>query len=532
MAGRRTAPCLCFRRYAYEFAAGDLLKVLGPTPPQKFPTVIDRLNKSRIENSLLFFRTSAVGRQATRFLSDLRILPPFADVACIAAVQALSSRGVELHFADDEADAFAVELAARVDGYVLGQDSDFVILQQDGYKGYIPLDEMAWSYPEVDEPALNSDFTQFMPPKSRLRKKSILTPHGRGLIPADGYQYLNISIYQPEALAVHLKLPPPLLPLLGAFVGNDLSSFARQFFDKNLSLSQRIVRVADALRRFVGNAPGSHHRKKYPATVIELVESMMSALALYPLPSGEHALMLNSIVESILHYGIPPGLGPLWPSCQCVLHAPDVCPLLQVLKKAPRDDQQHLFLARYLQQYREGKMLPDILNILYSGTFWPTIFLENPDMQSVHVSISRPIRLWMYAVLDSTVGIFSNSHAGSKVGVTESTGTPVGRAASSVSEAAADVESWGIDEAQSPSSTGVAKHSCCDSLTIVRLNVHIAQSTVFEQLADRTTRCQRVLSTRRSRQFPRHCHPATGTAFEHGGLVGCNRSLNTDSGQP
>jgi hypothetical protein len=54
---------------------------------------------------------------------------------------------VEIHFADEEGDPYAVELAGRLGGYVIGKDSDFVIFHSDGYKGYIPLDEMTWHRP-------------------------------------------------------------------------------------------------------------------------------------------------------------------------------------------------------------------------------------------------------------------------------------------------------------------------------------------------------------------------------------------------
>jgi len=42
---------------------------------------------------------------------------------------------------------------------------------------------------------------------------------------------------------------------------------------------------------------------------------------------------------------------------------------------------------------------------LNSGTFWPRHFLEDPDLETVGRSFSRPIRLWSYAIVHNAVGL-------------------------------------------------------------------------------------------------------------------------------
>ena len=59
------------------------------------------------------------------------ILPPLCYTTTLTALRALGDE-VEIHFADEEGDPYMVELAARVGGYVLGQDSDFVVLNAEG----------------------------------------------------------------------------------------------------------------------------------------------------------------------------------------------------------------------------------------------------------------------------------------------------------------------------------------------------------------------------------------------------------------
>ena len=136
----------------------------GPTPELKFPTVVSRLGQSHVQPSLLFFRTSPASRGTGRFLNESRIIPPLAYTACINVLKILqnSTDAVELHFADEEGDPYAVELAGKIGAYVVGNDSDFVVLNTEGYLGYIPLDEMMWYAPlSLEVPSHEEDDSGF-----------------------------------------------------------------------------------------------------------------------------------------------------------------------------------------------------------------------------------------------------------------------------------------------------------------------------------------------------------------------------------
>ncbi|KAG6866386.1 hypothetical protein C0991_004669 [Blastosporella zonata] len=387
--------------------------MLGPYPELKFPTLVSRL---------------------ARFLKETRIIPPLAYTACITALKAIenSTDAVELHFADEEGDPYAVELAGRVGGYVAGNDSDFVVLNTKGYLGYIPLEEMTWYAPVSPEAASHeedSDFQEVRKPKSKRRPVDDANV-GRGIIPPTGEELtLSLTVYKPDLLAVHLKIPVTLLPLVGALVGNDFTlqpesgrrNVQSLFFDKQLSLSQRINRVASTIQAIL--SPLAQKRKKpkhQVGSVMDLIDSAVNTLLarlITTIGSGEVDSIVEKIVEAALQYAIPKHedatVSP--PSHICALHPDHACPLLPLISRRVEleelsDSQEALqhtinIRAQYLEAFRNGHLSPKLLDPLSSGTFWPRLFLENPDLETVSRSIGRPIREWIYAILDNAVGL-------------------------------------------------------------------------------------------------------------------------------
>jgi hypothetical protein len=59
----------------------------------------------------------------------------------------------------------------------------------------------------------------------------------------------------------------------------------------------------------------------------------------------------------------------------------------------------------YINAYRKGRFRPKLVDILLTGTFWPKIFLENPDTETTACSVGRPIRLWIYSLLEDALGL-------------------------------------------------------------------------------------------------------------------------------
>jgi hypothetical protein len=377
------------------------------------------------------------------------MLPPGMYAACVQTLRKVAQSTqpgqiLELHFADEEGDPYAVELAARLGGYVVGKDSDFVILNADGYRGYVPLDLMVWTTlsdeDEYADEAENDGFQTVVNSKSKKRATSQTSFNSaRGIIPPDDTDIqLSVVTYSPGDLAQHLQLPLSLLPLLGALVGNDFtgdkdpsSTTTAQktnlqwlFFEHSLSLTQRITRVASTLRMILNAAltPGKNKQRHAVHSVMELIERAVSALivrSLDSMASGEKERVVERVVEATLQYAIPrydgllQGREGLWADGVCALHDIHSCPLLRYISHQAEEPPQsekivehkERIRAQYIASYRAGRLDPHTLDPLHTSTFWYRQFLENPDFESVARSIGQPIQLWIYALLDDALGL-------------------------------------------------------------------------------------------------------------------------------
>ncbi|KAJ7129025.1 hypothetical protein C8R43DRAFT_1074642 [Mycena crocata] len=412
----------------------------GACPDLKFPTLVSRLAQSNISHSLIFFRTSAASRSTPRFLNESRIIPPLAYTACLDALKAISEStdAVDIHYADEEGDPYAVELAGRVGAFVVGSDSDFVVLNSDGYRGYIPLDEMVWNVPTPEKPVVedDDDFQQVRKPKAR--KKAPNPGSGRGIIPPTSTSGLSLSFtsYSPITLASHLNLPVTLLPLLGALVGNDFTNQSGSprrnvqllFFQRQLSLTQRITRVASTMQSIL-SASSYKGKQKQVGSVMDLIDRTVKALlgehSLSTMGSGEVEAIVERIVEATLQYALPKNEEDnpdLWRTDICALHEADICPILPMFSRLvtaealleERENDSELLKrnelrGKYLSAYRRGHLDPKTLDILHTGTSWPRLFLETPDLETVSRVIGRTIRQWGYAILHDTVGLPSSA---------------------------------------------------------------------------------------------------------------------------
>ena len=281
------------------------------------------------------------------------------------------------------------------------------------------------------------DLSGFQTVRNSKSKKKILNPSlGRGLIPPNVTSGLTLSfiVYKPSVLATHLKLPASLLPLLGALVGNDFSNQSAStqqnaqsmFFQRQLSLSQRIDHVAATLGAILSASMQKRKPRHQVGSVMDLIDKAVDALLVRSrttMGSGEIENIISTVVEATLQYAIPKYEGEihgplsLWPTPICALHQPDVCPLLPMFSRSlaseelsePEEIEEQVMRenirALYVRAYRSGWLPPKILNILKSGTSWPRLFLENPDLESVARSVGRPIRQWIYAILQDSVDI-------------------------------------------------------------------------------------------------------------------------------
>ncbi|CAE6464605.1 unnamed protein product [Rhizoctonia solani] len=367
----------------------------GPVPLLKTSTTLKQYTQS-IKNANIFFRTSASTRSSPNSLASKRILPPLLFEACLSILKELSSLkragddslslpGVHILMADDEADPYCVALAGKLKrGLVLGLDSDFSVLNVKGYGGYIPLDEMSWSSlsDNTSSHGRNDRFTSARTKQHSQRKLS-------GLIPPDapGELSLEVTIYHPHNLASYLELPPSLLPLFGALVGNDFSNpyNAKQFFEPQTSSAERIWKVARALSvavKELGDRGKEGARGDGP---LDVTQTAVSYLLVRPdtVTSGTMKKIVDQTVAATLECTI--SLSPSSPSSSCAIHAEDECPLSSLSPE-------------FLNAYREGKIHPRlVVNATTTGIVFPKLFLEDPGQEPCGDSC-KTVWNWVWAI--------------------------------------------------------------------------------------------------------------------------------------
>ena len=394
-------------------------------------TSTNRITQSIIQPSLLFFRTSPLSRATPRFLRENSILPPLYYAAILDALRSLGDDSVEIYLADDEGDPFAVELAGRLSGYVTGRDSDYVILNTEGYAGYIPMDQMFWSIDsqeDGEDGQLRDDAGFVVARKNKARGHANEASNSlQGIIPPDinGELSLSCLVYTPHALASHFQISISLLPLLGALIGNDFTADRyptnKLFFDRNMTVSQRIARVANVLKSVSAIATGTSAKRKtrhHITNVVEFVDLTVESLLIRPtlMGSGERESVIEKTVDAALQYAIPKRQD--WDegsASPCPLHDVNSCPLVGYLSRPTFNHAtQNEAEARkevsllYISAYRHGHFSPGLMDVLGTGTAWPESFLENPDVETVSRSLGRPIREWVYAVLDDGMDLIEH----------------------------------------------------------------------------------------------------------------------------
>ncbi|CAE6514211.1 unnamed protein product [Rhizoctonia solani] len=366
----------------------------GPVPLSKTPTTLKRYTESGVQNANIFFRTSASARSTPSFLASTRILPPLLLETCLSVLREISSSSatgndlppqprVHILMADGEADPYCVTLAGRLgNGLVLGMDSDFAVLNVEGYGGYIPLDEMTWSSTSDDTPPTQQEeddgFTAVSTKQRPKRKPS-------GLIPPSsmGDLSLNVTIYHPQSLASHLGLPPALLPLFSALVGNDFSNpqNAKRFFEYRSTLVERIWKVARSVSAAIKK---SNNGKERGDAVLDVIQTAVSHLLIRPdtVASGEMETIVDQTVEAALECTIPASSPS--PASSCAIHAEDECPLSSLSPEL-------------LDAYRKGNVHPRLVNAITTGIVFPKLFLEDPEQKTCG-GACKTVWDWVWAV--------------------------------------------------------------------------------------------------------------------------------------
>jgi hypothetical protein len=172
------------------------------------------------------------------------------------------------------------------------------------------------------------------------------------------------------------------------------------------------------------SASAQKGKQKQVEGVMDLIDRTVNALlvrSISSMGSGEVEAIVERIVVATLQYALPKNEEDsldFWPTDICALHEADVCPILPMfsrlvtaealLEERENDDEllkRNELRGQYLSAYRDGQLHAKVLDVLHTGTSWPRLFLETPDLETVSRVLGRPIRQWGYAILHDTVGL-------------------------------------------------------------------------------------------------------------------------------
>lgn len=215
-----------------------------------------------------------------------------------------------------------------------------------------------------------------------------------------------MTIYHPHLIAELLDFPPSFLPLFACLIGNDHVDYSAELslagknpftngqFDKN-----EFSRITKGLSSF---------KDKKLITVedsFDLTLNIVKVLLGARVPTSILP-MVEQIHNSTLSYNLTQYDSPT-PSFP--LHSPLITTssLSQIQCK-----------RLYLKAFEQGKISRTLVQVAKSNFIAPPVLLELPDLASISVVLGRPIRLFIYSILDNTIGLGSQEEEGRKT-VTE-----------------------------------------------------------------------------------------------------------------
>lgn len=351
----------------------------GPFDTEKLPTVISRSSQS-LQRSIKYMRLPDTLRGQHQHASAATRLPPLAHMAISAELALL---GVPSHCAEEEADSPTAELAQRRNGFVISNgtlactfrharhspsehsDSDYFIYPA-AYRGYVPLGSIG--YGQFNQPRLEQ-------------------------VPPDQPASLHLRVYHPASIARALSLPAPFLPILAALVGNDLVNYSADLHVRRHSKPfpghvdpRELLRISGALSTCV----------RMPVDTLAQVQDVVFAvLPLLLQRPAQDPLIVANLAGSAFAYALRPLEHP---SPTFPLHA-----------RASDSPTQAVAREAYHRAYKAAHLSSFVLHTLKHGVVLVQGSVEMPEYQSPMVSLARPLRLWVYAILQESVGLKSGT---------------------------------------------------------------------------------------------------------------------------
>ncbi|ORX34024.1 hypothetical protein BD324DRAFT_638071 [Kockovaella imperatae] len=378
----------------------------GTAPSAKHATIISRLERS-FTISALFYTTSVESRSRPSFSRSEAILPPLALHTFIHTVESLK---VKTHFTPfGEADGIIVAIANDLGGYVLGQDSDFLIFMAgpgaENVRGYCPLDFVEWrdksppSTPKVDA----EEWTVASSKKALgSHRQTPLLPPSNAVSPI-----LTLGVVSATAFRQRFRLPPSHFALLASIVGNDYTPqhFSNKLFASRYNAgkgSEKIELVARIIREaHFGPSAVKERQASAGDQAVFLITKVIGRLCS---ESGLHTHqstisdMVNTIIDATLQYVLPSTVAccEAYPFCGQTSHTG--CRSEQSIsaaQKAYAHAQQVGRIASVVNWY----LSPDRLYLLTG--------LEDPSEPSyANTDRNRNIRQRAYRIVEHGLGDF------------------------------------------------------------------------------------------------------------------------------
>jgi len=308
---------------------------------------------------------------------------------------------IKTHFVPvGEADGVCAVLAERLGAYVMGQDSDFVILMgEGGGRGYVPFDGLSWFEGSTEKnddevPSAGDEFTTVSNTKIRRSRESPLLPPSDYTNPT-----LNLTYYPPSALRVRLRIPSTVLPLFASLCGTDYTpiSAAYHFFEPSQNLVSRIEKVARILREQL-YSPSANKVGTAGDHAADLVTRVIKKLLVRPFyTESEGVALVDAIVESTLQYTLPT-LG------RCCEYHP-FCGVLDEGCQSESVGGVNEGIKRFSKASERGEFRAARQGYFYPGSIFPYQVLEDPGRGSLKAGGLMGVRKLAWEILDEVLGL-------------------------------------------------------------------------------------------------------------------------------
>jgi len=271
--------------------------------------------------------------------------------------------GVRSHCAEGEGDSPTAELAQQRNGFVVSNDSDYFIFNSN-CRGYIPLHSI--TYGEANEP--------------RLEKVSL-----------NEVPRIQFLVYRHQDIAKHFNLPPPLLPIFAALLGNDLVDYAEEIqLPKNARKRYFPGRVEPVEITRIGRALSQC--SSLPADTLPQIQDIVFAVlpSLLSKPSKDPSI-ITKLAASAYAYRL---ISITTPS-----------PAFPLNPRSSDTPAQATSRALYHSTYKSSHLSSFLHHILKHRTVVLQGPLEMPEYKSPVIYLGRPLRQMIYSILSFVVGI-------------------------------------------------------------------------------------------------------------------------------